>query len=65
MSSLLANLEMSLDDIIAQKKTVKKNPDARPARREAGNAASGPMRKNRRGNRRGAGQPYVRVRLYT
>lgn len=61
MSSILASLDMSLDDIIAKKKTP--NPDARPAKSNAGGrgaarGGAGPVRNNRRGSRRS--EPYAR-----
>jgi THO complex subunit 4 len=62
MSSILASLDMSLDDIISKKKT--SNPDARPAKsggrggRGAATGGAGPVR-NRR-NRSGRNEPYSR-----
>ncbi|TMW60005.1 hypothetical protein Poli38472_000047 [Pythium oligandrum] len=57
MSSILASLDMSLDDIIAKKKT---NPDARPAKnyRPQQTGSAGPVRGNRRNHRRN--EPYSR-----
>ncbi|GLE02407.1 hypothetical protein PINS_up011245 [Pythium insidiosum] len=69
MSSILAALDMSLDDIIAKKKK-SSNPDARPARKQAqpqgqGQAqaaasSAGPVRNNRRNRRNNRNQPYAR-----
>lgn len=70
MSSILASLDMSLDDLIAKKKTT--NPDSRAATRGAGKpkggnkpAAAGPVRgsQRKRGGGGGSGarnQPYGR-----
>lgn len=69
MSSILASLDMSLDDLIAKKKK-NTNPDSRAATRGAdkpkgGNkpAAAGPVRGNQRKRGGGGGarnQPYGR-----
>jgi len=59
MSSILASLDMSLDDLIAQKKKRPSNPDARPAKKggrgDAG--AAGPVRGRRNRQRN---EPYSR-----
>lgn len=59
MSSILASLDMSLDDLIAQKKTRNSNPDARPAKKDGrGDAGgAGPVRGRRNRQRN---QPYSR-----
>lgn len=68
-SSILASLDMSLDDLIDSRKKKPTTKDARPAKgsRDTKNAprggaaadrgAAGPVRNNRR-NRRGSAQPY-------
>lgn len=61
MSSILASLDMSLDDLIAQKKKRNTTADARPARKDARSSAApaGPVR-GRRNNNRQRSQPYAR-----
>lgn len=59
MSSILASLDMSLDDLIAKKKARNSNPDARPAKKGGRGDASGagPVRGRRNRQRN---QPYAR-----
>ncbi|KAL3670053.1 hypothetical protein V7S43_005423 [Phytophthora oleae] len=59
MSSILASLDMSLDDLIAQKKTKVRNPASRPAKETKEKDAAGPIRSGRRRNRN-RNQPYSR-----
>ncbi|DAZ96993.1 TPA: hypothetical protein N0F65_011908 [Lagenidium giganteum] len=71
MSSILASLDMSLDDLINKKKKGPSNPDARPARAaggrggrggaSAGAGGAGPVRRRGSSNRR-RNQPYARPR---
>ncbi|KAL4140060.1 hypothetical protein PRNP1_015292 [Phytophthora ramorum] len=62
MSSILASLDMSLDDLIARKKTKPSNPASRPAKANKDKEpATGPIRSGRRQNR-GRNQPYSRPR---
>ncbi|KAG7394788.1 polymerase delta-interacting protein 3 [Phytophthora boehmeriae] len=61
MSSILASLDMSLDDLIAKKKK-NTNPASRPAKSNKDKeTAAGPIRSGRRRNR-GRNQPYARPR---
>ncbi|RLN85769.1 hypothetical protein BBJ28_00007051 [Nothophytophthora sp. Chile5] len=63
MSSILASLDMSLDDLIARKKTKPTNPDARqPKKPVKGKDAAGPIRSGGRQRNRGRNQPYSRSR---
>jgi hypothetical protein len=59
MSSILASLDMSLDDLIARKKTKPTNPAARPAKANKDKDAAGPVRGGGRRNR-SRNQPYSR-----
>ncbi|KAI9908167.1 hypothetical protein PsorP6_016107 [Peronosclerospora sorghi] len=61
MSSILASLDMSLDDLIARKKTKATNPASRPVRKNKEKNAAGPIRGGRRHNR-SRNQPYSRSR---
>ncbi|KUF99100.1 DNA excision repair protein ERCC-1 [Phytophthora nicotianae] len=61
MSSILASLDMSLDDLIAQKKSKASNPASRPAKANKDKDAAGPIRSGRRRNRN-RNQPYSRSR---
>lgn len=62
MSSILASLDMSLDDLIAQKKTRNSTADARPAKKGGKNDAggAGPVRGRQRNTSRRRNQPYSR-----
>lgn len=59
MSSILASLDMSLDDLIARKKTKTTNPASRPAKVNKEKDAAGPIRSGRRRNQ-SRNQPYSR-----
>ncbi|RMX63022.1 hypothetical protein KXD40_002662 [Peronospora effusa] len=61
MSSILASLDMSLDDLIARKKTKATNPSSRPAKINKDHDAAGPIRGGRRRNN-SRNQPYSRSR---
>ncbi|KAG3157157.1 hypothetical protein PI124_g9268 [Phytophthora idaei] len=61
MSSILASLDMSLDDLIARKKTKATNPASRPAKANKDKEPAGPIRSGRRRNR-SRNQPYSRSR---
>ncbi|KAL7693991.1 putative chromatin target of PRMT1 protein [Plasmopara halstedii] len=61
MSSILASLDMSLDDLIARKKTKITNPASRPAKAHQAKDVAGPIRSGNRRNR-GRSKPYSRSR---
>uniref|UniRef100_M4BX91 RRM domain-containing protein n=1 Tax=Hyaloperonospora arabidopsidis (strain Emoy2) TaxID=559515 RepID=M4BX91_HYAAE len=60
MSSILASLDMSLDDLIARKKPKASNPSSRPAKQHKDKDTVGPIRGGRRRNASRKPQPYAR-----